>query len=136
MDSETIDLQAFTLSEEITPKIDCTNCGNCCKSLMVNIEEQEATHLAKHLNISRDKFDQTYISKGESGRMVINAIPCHFLSENSCTVYEHRFAGCKEFPAFHIPHLKKRMFTTFMHYDRCPIIFNVIENLKINLQFK
>lgn len=103
---------------------------------MVNIEEPEAEKLASHLNISKEDFEQTYISKGESGKMVINAIPCPFLTDNSCSVYEYRFAGCKEFPAFHIPQLKKRMFTTYMHYDRCPIIFNVIENLKIKLQFK
>lgn len=103
---------------------------------MVNIDEAEASNLAIHLGKTREEFDEAYISKGESGRMVINAIPCHFLVGNSCSVYEHRFAGCKEFPAFHIPQLKNRMFTTFMHYDRCPIIFNVIENLKLNLHFK
>ena len=103
---------------------------------MVNIDEAEASNLAKHLRKTREDFDTEFISKGESGRMVINAIPCHFLVGNSCSVYEQRFAGCKEFPAFHVPELKKRMFTTFMHYDRCPIIFNVIENLKLNLEFK
>jgi Fe-S-cluster containining protein len=103
---------------------------------MVNIDEAEASNLAIHLGKTREEFDEAYISKGESGRMVINSIPCHFLVGNSCSVYEHRFAGCKEFPAFHIPELKKRIFTTFMHYDRCPIIFNVIENLKLNLHFK
>lgn len=136
IDSEALDGEAFSLSEQITPQIDCTSCGNCCKSLMVNIDEAEASKLANHLGKTREAFDEAYISKGESGRMVINAIPCHFLVGNSCSVYEHRFAGCKEFPAFHIPQLKKRMFTTYMHYDRCPIIFNVVENLKLNLHFK
>jgi len=103
---------------------------------MVNIDEEEANNLSAHLGQTRAQFDENYLDKGESGRMVVNAIPCHFLVGNSCSVYEHRFAGCKEFPAFHIPQLKKRMFTTYMHYDRCPIIFNVIENLKLNLHFK
>ena len=129
-------MEAFSLSEQITPQIDCTSCGNCCKSLMVNIDEAEASNLANQLGKTREAFDEAYISKGESGRMVINAIPCHFLVGNSCSVYEHRFAGCKEFPAFHIPQLKKRIFTTYMHYERCPIIFNVVENLKLNLHFK
>ena len=136
LDSLSLDKAVFELSEAISPKIECTDCGNCCKSLMVNIDEAEASNLANHLGKTREAFDEAYISKGESGRMVINAIPCHFLVGNSCSVYEHRFAGCKEFPAFHIPQLKKRMFTTYMHYDRCPIIFNVIENLKLNLHFK
>lgn len=130
LDSSDLDKTVFELSETITPKIECTDCGNCCKSLMVNIDNDEANNLAAHLKQSRVEFDEKYLSKGESGNMVINAIPCHFLKENSCTVYSHRFAGCKEFPAFHVPDFNKRLFTTFMHYDRCPIIFNVVETLK------
>ncbi len=136
LDCLSLDKAVFELSESIAPKIECTDCGNCCKSLMVNIDEKEADHLAAHLGQNREEFDEKYLSKGESGNMVINAIPCHFLKENSCTVYSHRFAGCKEFPAFHVPDFNKRLFTTFMHYDRCPIIFNVIETLKIDSGFK
>lgn len=131
-----MDKAVFELAEQISPQIKCTDCGNCCKSLMVNIDEQEADRLSTHLGQTRAEFDEKYLSKGASGRMVINAIPCHFLKENSCTVYEHRFAGCKEFPAFHVPEFKKRLFTTFMHYDRCPIIFNVMERFKINSGFE
>ncbi|MBV9989122.1 MAG: hypothetical protein JO301_15695, partial [Chitinophagaceae bacterium] len=40
------------------------------------------------------------------------------------------FAGCREFPALHVPGFRNRLFTTFMHYERCPIIFNVMEQLK------
>lgn len=135
VDSFALDKAVFDLSETISPQINCTDCGNCCKSLMVNINDQEASNLAQHLGKTREQFEDAYISKGESGAMVINAIPCHFLVENSCSVYEHRFEGCREFPAFHVPDFNKRLFTTFMHYDRCPIIFNVIETLKEDLGF-
>ncbi len=136
LDSLSLDKAVFDLSEAISPKIECTDCGNCCKSLMVNINEEEANNLSSHLGQTRAEFDEKYIDKGESGRMVVNAIPCHFLIGNSCSVYEHRFAGCKEFPAFHVPDFNKRLFTTYMHYDRCPIIFNVMETLKIESGFK
>lgn len=134
-DSESVDKMAFQLSETISPTIKCTDCGNCCKSLMVNIDEAEANRLTQYLQMDRVVFDEKYIQKGESGRMILNTIPCPFLENNACTVYSHRFAGCKEFPAFHVPQLNKRLFTTFMHYERCPIIFNVIEALKINTGF-
>lgn len=103
---------------------------------MVNINETEADNLSSHLQLSRENFDKKYIEKGSSGMMLLNSIPCHFLSDNKCTVYEYRFEGCKEFPALHLPGFKKRVFTTFMHYDRCPIIFNVVERLKEELNFK
>lgn len=136
LDSLSLDKLVFELSEAISPQIKCTDCGNCCKSLMVNIDEEEANNLAAHLGQSRSEFDEQYLDKGDSGRMVVNAIPCHFLVGNSCSVYEHRFAGCKEFPAFHVPDFNKRLFTTYMHYDRCPIIFNVLEALKMETAFK
>ncbi|MFY8003325.1 MAG: YkgJ family cysteine cluster protein [Chitinophagaceae bacterium] len=119
----------------VTPKINCRECGNCCKSLMINVSTEEANNLAAHLQQTRNEFDDTYIEKSESGSMLINAIPCHFLQDNSCTVYEHRFAGCKEFPAMHLPQFTKRMFTTLMHYGRCPIVYHVVELAKINSGF-
>lgn len=134
-DEKEIDTLVARLNTEIAPQIDCTACGNCCKSLMVNINEAEATNLAAHLQLSRESFDTKYIEKGGNGMMLLNAIPCHFLNDNKCTVYEHRFEGCKEFPALHLPGFKRRAFTTFMHYDRCPIIFNVVERLKAELNF-
>ena len=127
--SDAIDAEVLILNNNITPKIDCTKCGNCCKSLMINVSELEADNLSVHLNLSRKDFDEQNLEKGGS-MMVMNAIPCAFLANNSCTVYEHRFAGCREFPAMHLPDFNKRIFTTFMHYSRCPIIYNVVEGLK------
>lgn len=123
------------LDQSITPQIDCTQCGNCCKSLMIVVNDEEADTLSAHLHQDRDGFDRNYLEKGSNGMMVINRIPCHFLSDNRCSVYEHRFAGCREFPALHIPGFTKRLFTVFMHYDRCPIIFNVVEAMKKEMQF-
>jgi uncharacterized protein len=88
------------------------------------------------LHMSREAFDAQYVEKGGHELMIINSIPCHFLSNNKCTIYENRFAGCKEFPALHLPHFNQRLFTVMMHYDRCPIIFNVMEELKKTTHFE
>lgn len=103
---------------------------------MVLISDDEADNLSTHLGQSRETFDEQYLEKGSNGLMIMNQMPCHFLSDNKCTVYEHRFEGCKEFPALHLPGFKKRLFTTFMHYERCPIIFNVVERLKDEMSFE
>lgn len=132
-DISQIDELVAALDDEISPKIDCTSCGNCCKSLMIVVTDEEADSLSGHLAQSREQFDGNYLEKGGNGMMVMNCIPCHFLSANKCTVYTHRFGGCREFPALQVPGFTKRLFTTFMHYDRCPIIFNVVEALKEKL---
>ena len=55
LDSLSLDKAVFELSESISPKIQCTDCGNCCKSLMVNIDEEEANNLSAHLGQTRDR---------------------------------------------------------------------------------
>jgi len=102
---------------------------------MINVTEDEADRVANHLQLNRKEFDEQYLEKGSHGLMVINTIPCHFLADNKCTVYEDRFAGCREFPALHLPSFIKRLFTVMMHYNRCPIIFNVVEKLKTETGF-
>lgn len=136
VDSGQIDSKVLELNNTITPKIDCTQCGNCCKSLMITVSDEEANVLSSALNQTRENFDEQYLEKGSNGLMLINTIPCTFLSDNKCTVYENRFAGCREFPTMHLPNFKQRLFTSFMHYNRCPIIFNVIEQLKDALVFE
>jgi len=136
VDSGQIDSKVLELNNTITPKIDCTQCGNCCKSLMITVSDEEANVLSSALNQTRENFDEQYLEKGSNGLMLINTIPCTFLSDNKCTIYENRFAGCREFPAMHLPNFKQRLFTSFMHYNRCPIIFNVIEQLKDALVFE
>jgi len=135
LNANEIDDAVYELDHKISPQIDCTQCGNCCKTLMINVETPEANLAAKSLGISRAIFDENYIEKSISGKMVISKIPCHFLEDNKCTIYLSRFAGCREFPALHLPHIQKRLFTIFMHYGRCPIIFNVMEGLKKQVGF-
>lgn len=135
LNTNEIDDAVYELEHTIAPQIDCTQCGNCCKTLMINVEEKEATHVAQYLGIGRKIFDEEYIEKSTAGKMLISKIPCHFLANNKCTIYLNRFAGCKEFPALHLPQIQKRLFTVLMHYGRCPIIFNVMENLKLQVGF-
>ena len=134
--SEQVDALVSELDKTISPQINCTDCGNCCKSLMVLISDPEADNLSQHLGQTRETFDTAYLEKGSNGLMIMNRMPCPFLSDNKCAVYEHRFEGCKEFPALHLPNFTRRLFTTFMHYDRCPIIYNVVEGLKNEIGFE
>lgn len=135
-DAAVIDEVVQKLNIEITTQVDCTACGNCCKTLMINVTQPEADNLALHLQIPESELKEKYIETSLTGdRMIVNAIPCHFLTGTRCSIYEHRFAGCREFPGMHLPGFTSRLFTTFMHYGRCPIIYNVVEELKIKTGF-
>jgi hypothetical protein len=135
-DGDEIDALVHTLNDEIAPQIDCTACGNCCRTLMINITQQEVEELADYLNMHTDEAKEKYVETSLHGdMMIINTIPCHFLKESSCSIYEHRFAECRDFPGLHRNGFVERLFATFMHYGRCPIIYNVVEQLKLETGF-
>ena len=130
-----VDALVHQLNQTITPQINCLECGNCCRSLMINVEENEIAPVAKQLQMNTQQLKENYLEISEQGQMVMNTIPCAFLQKNACTVYQNRFSECREFPHLHKPNFNGRLFGTFMHYGRCPIIFNVVEALKIELHF-
>jgi hypothetical protein len=120
----------------INEQIDCTQCGACCKQLMVNITASDADRMSAHLKMTGPQFKSTYVEEGSSGMMIMNTIPCHFLADNKCTAYEARFTECREFPDLHRPNFKSRLFATLIHYAMCPIIYNVVEELKEETGFE
>ncbi|MEJ7736589.1 MAG: YkgJ family cysteine cluster protein [Chitinophagaceae bacterium] len=134
-DSRQVDKMVQRLNTEVSAAIDCTQCGNCCRSLMINILPQEAQDLAAHLKMATPEFKESYVEESEQGQLIMKSIPCHFLDTNKCSIYDHRFHECREFPHLHKPGFVSRLFGTLMHYGRCPIIFNVIESLKSELSF-
>lgn len=135
-DNDEVDRLAHELNKQVEPQIKCVECGNCCKSLMVSLDEADAANLAPHLNLTLEQFKEEYTEQGISGNLVINSVPCRFLEGTACTVYEHRFTDCRDFPSIHKEHFNSRTFSMIMHYGRCPIVYNVWEELKKRTGFK
>jgi uncharacterized protein len=135
-DGAAIDSLVFELNEKVAAAIDCTQCGNCCRAFMINVSKAEAEKVAGNLKISLAGFKHNYLEESQQGKLIMKSIPCSFLQENKCTVYENRFSGCREFPHLDRPNFTGRLFGIFMYYSTCPIIFNVVEQLKIATNFK
>ncbi|CAN5766113.1 YkgJ family cysteine cluster protein [soil metagenome] len=136
LDTDETDKVVHDINDRISSEIDCTQCGNCCKSLMINVTGEETIALAAHLQMDVAQVKEKYIEESLGGVMIINTIPCHFLKDKCCTIYENRFTECRNFPHLDKPNLSNRLGNTMMYYGMCPIIFNVIETLKTNLGFK
>lgn len=134
-DGNKVDVLVQKINEEIAPKIDCTQCGACCRQLMINVTETDADRMALHLKMNTETFKEKFVEEGNS-MMIMNCIPCHFLKGNKCKAYESRFTECREFPNLDKPGFNNRLFATQFHYGMCPIIFNVIEKLKQEMGFK
>jgi Fe-S-cluster containining protein len=102
---------------------------------MVNISPSDAYRMSEHLQLTTPEFKEKFVEEGSGGMMIMNTIPCSFLADNKCTAYESRFTGCREFPDLHRHNFKGRLFATLIHYAMCPIIFNVVEELKEEMGF-
>jgi Fe-S-cluster containining protein len=136
LNSDELDEKVRKINDYVTPLIDCTECGACCRQLMINVTEEEKIKVAHHLNISPQHFKDDYLEESMQGKLIINAIPCHFLANSKCSIYENRFAECRAFPHLHENNFQGRLFSTLIHYAMCPIIYNVVEELKVKVGFK
>jgi uncharacterized protein len=134
-DPNEIDEMVWKLNNKISAQIDCTKCGNCCKTFMIEVETHECKKVSNALQMAEEEFKKKYLEISDGGKMLISTIPCHFLSENKCTIYENRFEPCSDFPNLDKPHFISRTFSMLMSYGICPIVYNVMEELKLETKF-
>ena len=130
-----LDNRVHRINKEVAADIDCTQCGNCCKTLVINVTAPEVDNLGKALEMNSVAVKEKYIEESLEGNFFMNTMPCNFLSENKCTIYANRFMECRDFPHLHKPGFQQRLLGTLGHYGRCPIIYNVIEELKREMNY-
>ena len=96
----------------------------------------EVGTLAEHLKMNIDATKEKYIEESQQGNYFINTIPCHFLKPIINVPFMNiALRECRDFPHLHKPGFKARLPGTLMHYGRCPIVYNVIEEMKLLLGF-
>ena len=132
MKSGKVDQRRFkAIVKEVTGKIDCTQCGNCCKKLKPCVTENDIERISQYLHITTDSFIKQYLMKNTDGEFEFNHAPCSFLQkDNRCKIYEVRPRDCQSYP-----HLQNdvtyRCLQFFANAEVCPIVFNVLENSKV-----
>ena len=138
-DSKTIDKIVHRLYENVLDFIDCTECGNCCIKLETSFQKTELENLCKYLNIDKQEFiDKSTKTDqfGEGDTFWLKSKPCQFLENKKCTIYSHRPEECSSYPYLHKNDFNSRLFGVLDNYGICPIVYNVVELLKLDLNFK
>jgi len=130
-----IDAIVHRLNKEISERIDCTACGNCCKHLCPAISKEDLKNLSSGLGMEPAKIVEKYTETIE-GELSFKLLPCAFLKENKCSIYEHRPESCSSYPHLHKKDFIHRLWTVIDNYSICPIVFNVFERLKQELHFR
>ncbi|MDT8382352.1 MAG: hypothetical protein RQ728_08885 [Brevefilum sp.] len=65
MDSRDVDAIVHRINEEVTSKIDCTECANCCKEIYMSMDQAEIVDFADGLNISAEQLLTQYLVKNK-----------------------------------------------------------------------
>lgn len=129
--TDELDFKRFNkIVKEVTEKIDCTKCGNCCKEISPVLKDEDIKKAAENLKISKDEFIKEYTKTDED---IIFNLPCNFLKENKCSIYEARPEDCREFPNLN-KNITVRCHQFFSNADICPIVFNVLQNAKLEFE--
>ena len=95
--------------------------------------------------------DYRFLSIGENGEQLkekylqyddedekgwrIKMTPCPFHYDNKCTVYDARPQNCGGYPYLHESGFSSRTMGMLERTFTCPIVFNVMEQLKKELAF-
>jgi len=119
--SDKIDTIVHQLSDSITPKIDCLECGNCCKNMRPKATNEALEPFVEPENIEAYKY--------------LRGFACKNLDGNKCKVYIDRPKECSEFPYLHRNNFVTRTHELLQNYEICPIVFNVFELLKKELKW-
>jgi Fe-S-cluster containining protein len=135
-DFKRLDNTVHALFDFYSSNIDCTKCGNCCAVLKPMIHSKDIKALAQLTDQSSHDFKIGFIEKDEDGDMHFKSLPCPFLLDKKCTVYDSRPDDCKSYPHLHKKEFLSRLFGVIDNYSNCPIVFNVYEELKLKFHFR
>jgi Fe-S-cluster containining protein len=134
-DYDKIDKIVHKLTAEISAKIDCTTCGNCCVRLKSSLTVQDIKRLSNTLQLKENEFIDKY-TVNEDGDIFLKNLPCDFLKDKKCTIYNDRPEDCRSFPNLHKNNFTNRLISVIENYSICPIVYNVFEQLKRELYFR
>jgi Fe-S-cluster containining protein len=118
------------LHEEAFAKIDCLECGNCCRNHSPRFKQPDIKRIAKSLKMKEGDLVANYLKLDEEGDYVARQKPCPFLAEdNTCNIYDDRPSDCRRYPYTDEDVLLKRVPLTLKNTLVCPITFTVMEQL-------
>lgn len=118
------------LHDEAFSKIDCLQCGNCCKGYSPRFKKPDIKRISKHLKIKEGDLINDYLRVDADGDYVMRTAPCSFLGEdNYCSIYDVRPTDCERFPYTDEDVILKRQPLTLKNSTFCPAVYYVLERL-------
>ena len=125
-----VDAIAKESHEEVFSQIDCTKCANCCKTISPQVNKADIKRISAVLEISESEFIERYLKIDDENQYQMNSLPCPFLEDDKCSIYDVRPKDCQEYP-----HTNKTEFThrRYLHISNtrvCPAVYHILETMK------
>jgi Fe-S-cluster containining protein len=129
------------LAQVIERQIDCKQCANCCRRMIVEVTPAEIEAIAVLLDVPVQEVMQKHIDPepGDPAHRIMRNEhdACTFLHGTLCSIYDARPAACRDFPhvAVGAHTLGARMESVCRHSSGCPILYNAIESYKAHVGY-
>ncbi|MBL1278820.1 MAG: YkgJ family cysteine cluster protein [Fluviicola sp.] len=121
-----VDQVFHELHDEAFEKIDCLECGNCCKTTSPIFRDIDGKRIAKKMKMSHADFEKNYLKKDSDGDWVLKSSPCVFLAEdNSCNIYDYRPQACREYPHTDRKRMISILDLTLKNVEVCPAVAKI-----------
>lgn len=138
LDPDQIDERVFETTRRVWAGIDCTTCANCCREVRPTFSDEDIDRISRRLEMARDQFIRAYLEPSDDADDNLcqtRTLPCPFLKDNLCSIYEDRPADCEGYPYLYKPGFTGRTWGMLDRTYTCPIVYTVIEELKRSLGF-
>ncbi len=129
------DIEKMTapIEKETWAKVDCLDCGNCCKKMTPTFTPTDVKRISAHLKMTQKAFKEKWLDVDEDNGDIVNkSTPCQFLDleDNKCSIYEVRPSDCAGFP-----HFDKKDFGDYNHVyaqnlSFCPATMHFVGKLR------
>lgn len=116
--------------------INCLECANCCTTTGPLFLNKDIDRLARHFKMRPSEFTEKYLTTDDDSDFVFKNMPCPFLKDKYCSVYESRPNACREYPHTQQRQILRKLAITEKNALICPAVSKVVEGLKKHYKWK
>ena len=112
---------------------DCSKCRNCCEKIGISMSEEELKKICETYNYDIESLKENYLQE-EYGEYI--AKPCPFLDDKICKIANCLPKSCQEYPYTNKEERLFSLISTVNNSKVCPVVYEILEELKDMYHFK